>query len=131
MGTYVCGKNGLIYLSGALFDEANAWSISIEQDMNEYAVFGDASYTQCVGLYRWSGSLSGYHDQDGKQLQTAATAGVAVALQIYPNRADLTTRYAGDAGFNFDSGGELGGGAVSANASFTGSGALAMTGFTP
>jgi len=130
MATYVCGKNGLIYISAVEFAEANAWSISIEQDMNEYAVFGDVSYTQCVGLYRWSGSISGYHDQDGKELQTAATAGVVVALLIYPNRSDLSTYYNGSAGFTFDSSGELGGGAVAANASFTGSGDLTMTGFS-
>jgi hypothetical protein len=128
--TYVCGHNGLIYVSGVVFSEANAWSLSIEQDMNEYAVFGDAAYTNCVGLYRWSGTLSGYHEQDSKELQSYAVAGNTVGLLIYPQRSDLSTYYNGSAGINFDGGGEIGGGPVTANASFTGSGALTMTGFS-
>lgn len=127
--TYVCGHNGLIYISGVEFTEANAWSLSIEQDMSEYGVFGGTAYELCVGLYRWSGSIAGYHEQDSKELQSYAVAGAAVGLLIYPKRSDLTTYYNGSAGFNFDSGGEVGGSAVTANGSFTGAGALTMTGF--
>jgi len=130
MAVYVCGKNGLIYISGSEWADANAWSISIEQETAEYAVFGDTAYRTCIGLYRWSGSLSGYQDIDGKQLQDAATAGVSVALLIYPKRTDLTTYYDGSAIFNFDSAGEFGGAAVTANASFTGDGALTITGWS-
>lgn len=126
---YICGKNGLIYISGAEWADANAWSISIEKDVSGYSVFGDTYERQCVGLIRWSGSLSGFHDQDGKQLQDAAVATIAVALLIYPDRTDNTTYYNGSALFSFDSAGEVGGAAVTANASFTGSGALTITGF--
>jgi len=127
----VCGVNGLIYVSGAELGEANAWSIAVKTDKSKFATFGDDWKGLCYGPSEWSGSISGYHEQDSKRLQDAAVARASVALLIYPKRSDLTTYYGGNAGFDFDSGGEAEGGApVACNASFEGDSTLAMTGFT-
>jgi hypothetical protein len=126
--TFVHGKNGLIYLSGTELSAANAWNLKIDTDSAETSVFGDSWKSRQVGLNDWSGNVSGFHDQDSKPLQTAATAGVSVALLIYPKRSDLSTYYSGSAIFSFSS--EAGmDAAVGASADFVGNGALTMTGF--
>jgi len=126
---FASGKNGLIYISGTELSVANAWSIAINQPAGAYAIFGDKWMRQDVAINDWSGSVAGYHDQDSKQLQTAATAGVAVALLIYPKRTDLTTYYSGSAVFSFSSDGAVGAGPVTGGSNFVGDGELAMTGF--
>lgn len=128
MAEKVHGKNGLIYVSGTQLTYANAWSIKIDTDSVEVPVFGDSWKSRLPGLNDWSGNVAGFHDQDGKTLQTAATAGVAVALLIYPKRTDLSTYYSGSAIFSFGSEGGMDA-AVGASADFVGDGALTLTGF--
>jgi hypothetical protein len=124
------GKNGLIYISGVEFAEANAWSVSIEEDVEEYAVFGDTWKSQSTGLLGWSGSVAGYQAAASKPLQDAVVAGIAVAILIYPKRTTLTTYYSGTAVFSgFSSEAENGGAPVPASSDFTGHSTLTMTGF--
>lgn len=126
----VCGINGLIYVSGVELGEANSWAIAVKTDKSKFATFGDSWKGLCYGASEWSGSIGGYHEQDSKRLQDAALARISVALLIYPKRTDLTTCYSGDAGFDFDSGGEAeGGGPVTCNATFEGDSTLTPTGF--
>jgi hypothetical protein len=128
--TYACGKNGLIYVSGTELSQANSWAISIDTPTTGYSVFGSSWEEVCVGVNSWSGNVAGYHDQDAKVLADAATAGVAVALLIYPSRTDLTTYYNGSAAFGYGSEGSTGGGPVGESSDFTGSGTLTRTGFS-
>jgi len=126
----ICGKNGLIYISGTEFVEANAWSISIEQDSEEYWSFGASWKSRCVGAAGWSGSVTGFQDNAKKQLQTAATAGVAVALLLYPNRNDLSDYYNGSAVFSFSSDMDNSPRPVAVSGDFAGDGTLTITGFS-
>lgn len=124
------GKNGLIYISGAEFAEANSWSVSIDKDVEEYAVFGDTWKSQSIGLLGASGSIAGYQAAASKQLQDAVTAQVAVAILIYPKRTTLTSYYQASAVFSgFSSEAENGAAPVPASADFTVDGTLTITGF--
>lgn len=125
----VHGKNGLIYISGSELEGANTWSLRIATASAEVPKFGDAWTDREVGLNDWSGSLDSWHDQESKQLQDAAVAGVSVALLIYPKRSDLTTFYSGNAIFETDGSASMTA-AVAQSASFVADGDLTMTGFS-
>jgi len=127
--TVRAGKNGMIYVSGAVLEGANAWSVSIEHDAITYSKFGDTWENNLSGIHRWSGSMSAWHDEATKQLQTAAAADVAVACLIYPNRSDLTTFYNGSGIFSASSEASMDA-PVSLSADITGDGTLALTGFS-
>jgi len=121
----VCGINGLVYISGVELGEANAWSIAVKTNKSKFATFNSSWKKLHYGPSEWSGSIGGYHEQGSKRLQDAALARVSVALLIYPKRTDLTTYYSGNAGFDFDSGGEAeGGGPVTCSATFEGDSTL-------
>ena len=126
----ICGKNGLIYISGTEFVEANAWSPSVETDSEEYWSFGATWKSRCVGASGWSGSVAGFQDNAKKQLFSAATAGVAVALLLYPNRADLADYYNGSAVFSFSTDMDNSPRPVAISADFAGDGTLVATGFS-
>ena len=107
----------------------SANDLAIATESAEYSKFGDSWKNRNVGLNDWSGSLAVWHDQDGKQLQDAAVAGVSVALLIYPKRGDLTTYYNGSAIFECDNSGDMASN-VSQTSSFVGDGTLTITGFS-
>jgi len=124
------GKNGLIYLSGAELEEANAWSITTTKVGNaDYSKFGDTWMRRNPGINDWAGTLTAWHDQDSKRLQTAATTDAAVAILIYPKRTDLTTFYNGSAIFDMGSSADMTSN-VNNTASFVGDNTLAFTGFS-
>lgn len=123
------GKNGLIYISGTEITGANAWALNIPTDKVETPQFGDSWKKRVVGMNDWSGSVTVWDHPDSATLQNAATAGVSVAIIIYPLRTDLTDYYNGNAIFEFSSGGDTGS-AVSNTASFEGDDTLAITGFS-
>ena len=128
MGAPIHGINGLIYVSGAVLAGANAWSIDSTIDAAEAPEFGDTWKKHVAGLLTWSGSLSAWEQTDSKALFTAATAGKSVALLIYPKRSDMADYYSGNAIFAANSAGDSSS-PVSKNATFTGDGALTVTGF--
>lgn len=129
MGAPVHGKNGLIYVSATTLTGANAWSIDATMEAAEAPEFGDTWKKHTAGLLTWSGTLNAWEQEDQKLLFSAATANAAVALLIYPNRGDLTNYYSGNAIFGASSSGDTGS-SVSKNATFTGDGALTVTGFS-
>lgn len=128
-GTAVHGLNGLIYISGAELEGANAWSINIPSASGEYLKFGDGWMNREKGHKSFNGNISAWHDQDAKKLQDAATATVAVSLLIYPKRSDLTTYYNGSAIFGASSEGNTTS-VVSQAGDFVGDGELTLTGFS-
>lgn len=129
MGAPIHGINGLIYVSGTELAGANAWSIDSSIDAAEAPEFGDTWKKHVAGLLTWSGSLSAWEQEDDQLLFQAATAGTSVALLIYPSRNDLTNYYSGNAIFAASSAGDSAS-PVSKNATFTGDGALTVTGFS-
>ena len=127
MGAPVHGINGTIYVSGTKLAGANAWSIDSTVDAAEAPEFGDTWIKHVAGLLTWSGSLSAWEQTDSKLLFTAATAGAAVALLIYPT-IDPADYYSGNAIFAASSAGDSSS-PVSKNATFTGDGTLTIAGF--
>lgn len=127
-GAAKSGHNGLVYLSGAELEGANAWSVAINKRSAEYIKFGDTWVTNLPSVNDWAGTLGAVHDQDAKKIQTAVTATVAVALLIYPDRGDLTTYYDGSAIFSFSSDASVAA-VVSQASTFLGTGTLTLTGF--
>ena len=126
-----CGINGLVYLSAAEMDKANAWSLDIAQDASEYVVFGDSWKSQCVGAASWSGTISAYSENDQKTIQDCVVAGAAVAVLLYPLRSDLTDYYSGNVVVTgFSTNVDAGGAPVSADATFVGDSTLTVTGFS-
>ena len=127
--TKVAGRNGLIYVSGHEIEGANSWEVSISQGAVEAAYFAQSWMSREPGMLDWSGSINAVHDQDSNYLYDMATAGVSVALLIYPKRSDLTTYWSGDAVFGgFSSTGDMDN-MVSQSADFSGAGSLTATGF--
>lgn len=128
MGAPIHGINGQIYVSGTELTGANAWSIDSTVDAAEAPEFGDTWKKHVAGLLTWSGSLSAWEQTDQQLLFQAATAGTSVGLIIYPVRGTTDDRYTGNAIFAASSAGDSSS-PVSKNATFTGDGALTITGF--
>lgn len=123
------GLNGLIYISGSVISEANAWSVNITQQSSETTAFGDSWVDRVVGVKDWSGSIGAWGEMDSKVITNAATAGRAVAILIYPDRNTLTAYYSGNAIFGMNSDGNTSG-PHNRNGDFVGSGALTVAGFS-
>lgn len=128
MGAPRSGKNGLIYISGTEITGANSWSINIEVDMAETPQFGDGWKKRIAGLNDWSGNVAAWDQGDDQVLQTAATAGISVALLIYPDRSTLTSYYSGNAIFSFGSEGDTAS-PVGNSVDFSGDDTLTIAGF--
>jgi hypothetical protein len=128
MGAPYSGKDGLIYVSGVEVYGANAWEINSSPEANEAPEFGDTWKKNTVGLLTWSGSITAWDQSDDQTLFTMATAGVSVALLIYPNLGSATDYYRGNAIFGVDAAGSTAS-SVSRNGSFIGDGALTAAGF--
>ena len=129
MGAPYTGKDGLIYVSGTELVGANAWEINSSPNTNEAPEFGDTWMKHTTALLTWAGSLSAWDQGDEKLLFTAATAGISVALLIYPDRSDTSSYYSGNAIFGVDSSGSTSS-TVARNGSFVGDGTLTATGFS-
>jgi hypothetical protein len=129
MGAPIHGKNGLIYVSGTELIGANAWSIDMGLETAEAPKFGDTWKQHVAGLLTWSGTISAWEQTDEQLLVQAATAGIAVALLVYPARGTLTDYYSGDAIFGASADGSTTS-AVAKNGTFTGDGTLTVAGFT-
>ena len=122
------GRNSLLYVSGSQLIYGNAWSLAIEHAAVQYASHGDEWQNTMSGLKGWSGSLTSWHDHAATILYTAAAYDGLVALLIYPDRADGSAYYSGNAVFGFGSEASMDA-AVGRSADFTGDGTLAATGF--
>lgn len=128
-GAAKSGHNGLVYLSGAELEGANAWTVAINKRSAEYILFGDTWANNLPSVNDWAGTLGAVHDQDAKKIQDAVVATIAVALLIYPDRGDISTFYNGSAIFGFSSDASVAA-VVSQAATFLGDGALTLTGFS-
>lgn len=128
MGAPKHGINGLIYISGTELVGANAWSIAATRDSVEVLKFDDDWKSVVIGGGGWSGSINAWEQFDEQLLFQAATAGVLVALLIYPDRDDLTDYYSGSAVFGANSSASSTT-AVAKDGDFVGSSTLAITGF--
>ena len=129
--TVVCGKNGLIYISGTgnELGEANSWSISIDTDSETYISFGDTWKKACTGGLGWSGSIASYQEASLGILQDVVIANAACAILIYPDRNTLADYYSGDAVFSFSSEGSVGP-PVGVSVDFVGDDTLTIVGMT-
>lgn len=127
--TAVSGKNGLIYVSATEIVGANSWSIAVEHESIQYAVFASEWQNTLSGIKSWSGNIGAVHDQAAKLLAAAAIADATVALLIYPDRSDLSTYYSGSAVFSYSSEASMDG-VVGESADFTGHSTLTQTGFS-
>jgi hypothetical protein len=129
VATTVHGNNGLIYISGNEIVFANSWEVTIDHGTAEGQYFGQWWTNRTGGISSWSGSVSAFHDQEGKALYSPATQNASTTILIYPNRTDLTTYYSGTAIFGFSASGGTDG-YVTETADFQGSGSLVATGFS-
>jgi len=122
------GIRGLVYISGTELSAANAWSLDFPNESVEIVSFGDSWKSRLCGVSDWSGSLASWGDTDDKVLYDAVNARADVAILIYPDRADNSTYYSGNAIF---SGGESAdvGSAYSRAWTFAGDGTLTATGW--
>jgi hypothetical protein len=127
MGSPYHGKNGLIYVSGVELTGANAWTINITTDSVETPQFGDSWKKRVIGMNDWSGSLTAWGHSDSKLLLSAATAGSAQPLLIYPTRASLANYFSGNAIFGANEGGGVSS-AVDRSGDFVGNDTLTITG---
>lgn len=124
----VHGVDAKIYIDTDELTEANAWSLAAAADMAELVKHGSKFKERLKGAIDWTGSITVFHDQDGKVVQDAALARVSYALLIYPDRDDDTTYYQGDAFFDFEHSSDVGS-AQAITVPFFGSGALTPVGF--
>jgi hypothetical protein len=128
MGAPYSGKDAVIYVSGTELVGGNAWEINSSMDTVEAPEFGDTWKKHVAGLLTWSGSITAWDQGDDKLLFTAATAGVSVALLIYPDANTAGNYYSGSALFAASSSASTSA-PVAKSATFTGDGALTITGF--
>jgi hypothetical protein len=68
----------------------------------------DTCIVRLRGALDSAGSITAYHDQDAKVLQTAAQSNTAIPLLIYPECADVSTYYQITAFFDYDHTGDAG-----------------------
>jgi len=68
----------------------------------------DTCISRRRGAIDGAGSISAYHDQDGKVLQAAAQSQTAIPMLVYPECADVTTYYQMTAFFDYDHTGDAG-----------------------
>jgi hypothetical protein len=126
--TPAASVNGLIYVSGTVLEGANAWTVDIDHRTAEYIKHGDLWVNNVHSINAFSATIGAVHDQDTKQLATAAVATVSVATLIYPLRTDLTTflNFSGlySMGYSADVGN-----VVMQTANILGTGTLTLTGF--
>lgn len=123
------GFNGKVYLGSTEIVNGTTWTLTKEYDMSEGGRFGEASKINVSGQYRWSGTLTAYHDQDAKLL-AAALDGANQILILYPDGTDVTTYFTGNVK-GVSLGHETGtdGGIQTQTFPFVGDGDLTETGF--
>ena len=128
MGAPRHGKNALVFINGSELTGANSWSINITPDSVETTEFGDEWKGRVVGMNDWSGDLNAFDHDDDKILQTAATAGASMPLEIIPDATSTEDNYSGNAIFGFGSSGSTTA-AIANSSSFVGAGELSINGF--
>lgn len=68
----------------------------------------DTCISRKRGAIDSAGTVTAYHDQDGKILQSMAQAQMAYPMLIYPDCTDVTTYYQVSAFFDYDHAGDAG-----------------------
>lgn len=112
----IVGNEGSVSL-GTHNLSANAWSLSISRVTNDVTAFGDTSATVRGGVPTYSGSISGFMDDDGDPtiLPTNFETGDTVAItltaqtgntitcgQAIISGVSISTSKTGDATISFD-----------------------------
>jgi len=129
MGAPRHGKNGLIYISGTEVLGANSWSLSVPSDSAETPRLGQTWKNNVKGMRGWSGSISAWDMDDANIISDAANYDGTVILLIYPNRAQATEYYHGNAIFGMSAGGGVSA-PVTQDGDFVGDGALGEFGWS-
>ena len=128
MTTLRHGINGLIYVAATELSESNSWRLAITSDLADGEIFGGTFRERDKGVSDWSGNITGFLQTDSKLIETAALAATSTTILLYPNRADLTDYYSGNAFFGANI--EVGSRALEARGGdFVGDGTLTQTGF--
>ena len=97
------GKSGVVYLSttgagaATATTSLSAWSLDLSTDKVEVTAFGDLNKTYVQGLKDIKGSLSGFLDDTGLSLFTAADSTDGVKMYLYPSSASPTVYWYGPA----------------------------------
>jgi len=97
------GKSGVVYLSttGAGAATAtvslSAYTADFATDKVDVTAFGDANKTYVQGLKDIKGTLSGYLDDTGLSVFTAADSTDGIRMYLYPSSASPTVYWYGPA----------------------------------
>lgn len=126
--TNVHGIEAKVYIGSDELTEANAWSLACAADMAELVKHGSIFKERLKGAIDWSGSITVFHDQDGKIVQQAAFARISYSVILYPDGSEVDTYYQGTAFFDFEHASDVGS-AQAITVPFFGSGTLVATGF--
>lgn len=70
----------------------NSWSIDFSVDQADATAFGDTNKQYVGGLPDASGAFSGFYDDGGQNILTAARDGLSRKMYLYPSTSD-TTKY--------------------------------------
>jgi hypothetical protein len=122
------GRSGVVYLSttgsGAATTTVslNNWQADFTTDKFETTSFGDANKTYVQGLKDIKGSFSGFFDDTGLSIFTAADSTDGVKLYLYPASSAPTVYWYGPAWLDASIAVPVGGAAtISGNFSANGS----------
>lgn len=97
------GKSGVVYLSttgagaATTTTSLSGWTLDLSTDKVEVTAFGDANKTYVQGLKDIKGTLTGFLDDAGLSIFTAADSTDGVKLYLYPSSAAPTVYWYGPA----------------------------------
>jgi len=97
------GKGGVVYMGTSGTGVATAtvslseWTLDMATDKAETTSFGDPNKTYVQGLKDIKGSLSGFWDDTGDNLFTAADSSDGVKMYLYPASTAATKYFYGPA----------------------------------
>jgi hypothetical protein len=97
------GKSGVVYLSTTGAGAATAttslsgWTLDLSTDKVEVTAFGDLNKSYVQGLKDIKGTLTGFLDDAGLSLFTAADSTDGVRMYLYPSSASPTVYWYGPA----------------------------------
>jgi len=97
------GKAGVVYLSttgsgaATTTTSLSGWTLDLATDKVEVTCFGDANKTYVQGLKDVKGTLSGFLDDAGLSIFTAADSTDGIKMYLYPSSAAPTVYWYGPA----------------------------------
>ena len=120
------GSEGLVKIGSNTVAEVVDFSFDENADTIETTALANSAHSFVSDLVGWSGSVDCFWDETDSTGQGAMTVGASVTMVLYPEGADSGDSYAqGTALIGTISRANAIGAMVTANFSFTGTGALA------